>query len=454
MMKPRLLLSCMAMFGTTLVVVASAREQTDTVAASQKDDPHAAGKGLVPLNTLAAGAYRGFTGGLYTDGRNEPHGAQIDALRKMSAAIQPLDKGGEPNPEGKIIVVGIGASVCRQIFDALEELGPTAGGKRPEVVFINCAKGGHDVSKISDPERRYWESAKTTVEKTGFSTTQVQVAWYQSDDLRDTRDDFPGRAQRLKEAIAKNMREAKGHFPNLRICYHSARHTTAFMPDTSAKKKHGEPRPYHVGWAVKWLIEEQAGGRADLKFEGQDAVAPLIAWANYFWTDGNKPRHDGYRWTPADVVKDGIHLSPTGKPRVARELLDFWRTDAFAKVWFTGSVQAADSTSLTRPVDAGPEKPKPQIAAARVLKPGDPALLINGKSKFAKLGRLLGTRDNVKLVAFDMAGKQVLVVEEVFHKRTDLNKLLPAGNYRLHLLDKDGRRIKMTMDVPEVVRLR
>jgi len=443
-----------AVLGMAIGGEPSAREQKGTARKTPRDSLLAAATDLIPLNTLATGSYRSFQGGLYAEGKNEPNGAHAEALRRMSALIRPLNKEGRPDPAGKIVVVGIGASVCRQIFDALEELGPTVEGKRPEVVFVNCAKGAHDVHKISDPQRRYWESAQAAVLKAGLSPAQVQVAWYQSDDLLDTRDDFPGRPQRLKEAVAGNMREAKEHFPNLRICYHSARHTTAFMPDTAARKKHGEPRPYHVGWAVKWLIEEQTAGREGLQYKGEKAVAPLLAWATYFWTDGDKSRPDGYRWTADDVVKDGIHLSATGRIRVARELVHFWRADTFARTWFTGAVQRTDSATTAQHAAPVIEKPNPQVAATRSLKPGEPALLINGKSKSAKLERLLGTRERVKLVVFDLQDKQVLVVEDVLHRRTNLNELLPAGNYRLRFLDKDGQRIQMTMDVPDVVRLK
>ena len=450
-MRTCLLLCCLALGPTASGIAGSAGERQTAARPPGDGRP---GTDLVPLNTLAAGAYGGRTGGLYAGGRNEPNGPYAQALRRMSAAIRPLDGEGRPDPAGRIVVIGIGASVCRQIFATLEELGPAAAGKRAAVVFVNCAKGGHDVNKISDPNRRYWESARDTVAQAGFTPAQVQAAWYQSDDLADTRDDFPGRPQRLREAIARNLHEAKAHFPNLRICYHSARHTTAFMPDTAARKKHGEPRPYYVGWAVKWLIEEQAAGRADLRFEGPEAVVPLVAWATYFWTAGEKPRPDGYRWTPADVVKDGIHLSATGRPRVARELLDFWRTDAFARTWFADPAQPAGSAAATPPADPNLGRVKPQVAAARGLKAGAAALLVNGKSKFAKLERLLGTRDGVQLVAFDMAGKQVLAVEDIFHKRTDLNQLLPAGSYRLHFLDQDGQRLKATAEMPEVVKLK
>lgn len=394
----------------------------------------------VPLNELGAEGYLGFAGGLYADGKNEPGGRHADALRNMSAAIQPLDQDGKPAANGKIVLVGIGASVCRQIFDVLDKT--DAHGP---MVFVNCAKGGHDVNKISDPERKYWQSAEETVRKAGFAPAQVQAAWYQSDDLKDSRADFPGRPQRLQESIARNMRELKQHFPNVRICYHSARHTTAFAPTEGGHAKHAEPRPWDVGWAVKWLIEAQASGKTGLDFEGAEAKMPLIAWATYFWTDGDKPRQDGYRWSRDMNVADGVHLTEAGKTRVANELLAFWRTDRFARAWFAA--------------EAIPDKPpardaKPQVIAAQNLKPGDPALLINGKSKFAKLERLLATSEPVRLVAFDMDGKQVLEVADVFHQRTDLNQALGSGQFRLHFLGKDGQRIKMTLDVPDVVRLK
>lgn len=396
----------------------------------------------VPLNELGAAKYLGFTGGLYADGRNEPSADQAEALRNMAAAIQPLDKDGKPDPEGKIVVAGIGASVCRQIFEVLDKT-----DTRGPVVFVNCAKGGHDVNKISDPEGKYWESAADTVRNAGLSPAQVQVAWYQSDDLRDARDDFPGRPQRLQERIAENMRELKKAFPNARICYHSARHTTAFATGP-AKDKHGEPRPWHVGWAVKWLIEAQTAGEAGLQFEGEAATVPLIAWGTYFWTEADKPRNDGYQWTPDMNVADGIHLTDAGMNRVAGELLAFWRTDSFARMWFDPKAAADTAPAPTAPTA------KPQVVAAQNLQPGEVALLINGKSKFAKLERLLATTGPVRLVAFDMGGKQILEIDDVFHKRTDLNSLLGSGEFRLHFLGEDGQRIKMTMEVPDVVRLK
>src|SRR5262245_61936279 len=81
---------------------------------------------LPPLNTLGAGKYQGFVGGLYADGQNEPPPAHAAALARISRQIQPLDSIGQPAATGKIVVAGVGASVCRQIFAELESIGPQA----------------------------------------------------------------------------------------------------------------------------------------------------------------------------------------------------------------------------------------------------------------------------------------------------------------------------------------
>ena len=403
---------------------------------------------LVPLNTLGVQKFHGFVGGLYPEGENEPTEQMTAALTRISREIRPLNASGQPSTDGKIVIAGIGASVCRQVFAQLETLTP-ADNRSPTVVFANCALGGQDVNKIADPAERYWNQAQATLADRGVTPAQVQVVWYQSDNLRDARDDFPGRPQRLKESLIKQMQLLKQHFPNVRLCYHSARHTTAFMPNGEGKAKHAEPRPYHVGWAVKWLIEEQASGRADLAFEGPMATAPLIAWATYFWTAGDKPREDGYRWTRDDVVKDGVHLSPTAQQRVANELVTFFTTDPYAKTWF----QATDSKKSDPPV-AVIHSTTAQSASPKNQAAGESAWIVNGSNKMSKLKRLVGNNDIVRAVVRNLDGKVVADIPDILNSHTDLNKRLGAGEFRLEFLDRDGRRIELSQPVGESVRLK
>jgi hypothetical protein len=394
----------------------------------------------IPLNELTNGRYDGIPGGLYADGQNQPHGAHAEALRARCAQIVPLDADGKPSPRGKIVIAGVGASVCRQIFDELEKSGAKTEGIHSAVQFVNCAVGGADVNKIADD--RYWAKVEDALKQQDVTAAQVQVIWYQSDDLRDSRADFPGRPERLQKSLAEQMQLIGKHFPQARLCYHSARHTTAFQSADKSASKHSEPRPYHVGWAVKWLVESPQNGQA----------GPLATWSTYFWTNGDQQRADGYRWTPEMVVADGVHLSDAGRERVARELCDFWSHDPFAKTWFLAK-GAASAAPPSAP--AANANVKPQIAAAQALQAGDPALLINGKSKFAKLGRLLNTDKPVRLVAYDVKDNKVLLsVDDVFHQRLDLNEKLGPGEYRLQFLGADGKRLPMTMEVPDVVKIK
>jgi hypothetical protein len=56
---------------------------------------------------------------------------------KLEYAIGDMKK---PDSSGKIVVAGIGASVCRQIFAELEKQGPATAGISPAGVFVRCAE--------------------------------------------------------------------------------------------------------------------------------------------------------------------------------------------------------------------------------------------------------------------------------------------------------------------------
>ena len=105
----------------------------------------------VPLTVLGTDKYQGYVGGLYADGRNDPWGPHAYALRRMTARVQPLDRDGKPDSKGKIVVAGIGASVCKQIFAEMESHVGAMANVNPAVVVVNCAVGGQDTNRIADP---------------------------------------------------------------------------------------------------------------------------------------------------------------------------------------------------------------------------------------------------------------------------------------------------------------
>src|SRR5438045_6495196 len=97
-----------------------------------------------------------------------------------------------------------------------------------------------------------------------------------------------------------------------------------------------EPYAYESGFAVKWLIEKQIKGDASLKFDSAKGPvkSPWLSWGPYFWANGQTARADGLVWTADDFGPDGTHPSPLGRRKVAKMLLEFFKTDSTASPWF------------------------------------------------------------------------------------------------------------------------
>jgi lysophospholipase L1-like esterase len=73
----------------------------------------------------------------------------------------------------------------------------------------------------------------------------------------------------------------------------------------------------------------------NFKAERGPIKAPLLPWGPYLWADGTTPRAgDKLVYTRADLADDGTHPSQAGRDKVARLMLDFFKTDPLAKPWF------------------------------------------------------------------------------------------------------------------------
>ncbi len=63
-----------------------------------------------PLCDLGSGTYLGFTGGLYPGGSNEIPPGHLAAGLTRAATIRPLDRSGNPDSSGKIVLLSVGMS--------------------------------------------------------------------------------------------------------------------------------------------------------------------------------------------------------------------------------------------------------------------------------------------------------------------------------------------------------
>jgi len=99
-----------------------------------------------------------------------------------------------------------------------------------------------------------------------------------------------------------------------------------------------EPWAYESGFAVKWLIEQQIMGDKSLNYNADKGAvkAPWLSWGPYLWANGTTKRADGLFYAREDLGNDGTHPTASGNDKVAKLLLEFFKTDSTTKPWFVG----------------------------------------------------------------------------------------------------------------------
>jgi len=281
--------------------------------------------GLVPLTELAAGAYKGFEGGLYPGGSNDIPAGHLALGRMRVGEVVPRDAGGNPDPNGWIVMISIGMSdTCHEsgAYERVADIDPYRNGR---LVIINGSQGGKAAEDMDDYDAPYWPMIDKRLAGNNLTAKQVQVAWMKQANRRPE-NNFPIHAQGLTE----NMRRIAGimhdRYPNLKLLYLSSRIYAGY----ATGNLNPEPQAYEGGFSVKWLIEDQINGDADLNNDpNRGAVtAPWLGWGPYLWADGLTPRSDGLIWERANLEGDGTHPPASGEWKVAGLMSDFFGTAA------------------------------------------------------------------------------------------------------------------------------
>ena len=292
--------------------------------------------GLVPLTELGQETYKGQQGGLYPGGSNRRPQAHEEAGLRQAKAIRPLDRQGQPSDDGAIVLLSIGMSNTTQEFSTFQRLAKAEPTRNPKLVIVDGAQGGMAANVIvatdSPRGQQFWTTVDQRLRDAGVSPLQVQAAWIKQADIAP-RASFPDDAKTLQGELERIVRILHEHYPNLRIAYLSSRIYGGY----ARTRLNPEPFAYQSGFAVKWLIERQIGGAAELNFDPErgPVQAPWLAWGPYLWADGTRPRSDGLVYESADFAQDGTHPAPNGaREKVAKRLLDFLKTDSTARPWF------------------------------------------------------------------------------------------------------------------------
>jgi lysophospholipase L1-like esterase len=285
-----------------------------------------------PLTELT-GQYQGQDGGLYGGGRNDPPAELAASAAHEATVIKPLDKDGRPSDDGRVVLLSIGMSNTTQEFSTFKRLADADPRKSPALIIVDAAQGGRDAPAWSSAEAETWRVADQRLTAANVTPQQVQVAWIKQA-IAGPRAGFPAGADRLREHLAEIVRLAKTRYPNLRLAFLSSRIYAGY----ARSRLNPEPYAYESAFAVRALIQKQMANDPSLNADATHGAvrAPLLLWGPYLWADGTTPRKsDGLFYAPEDLGPDGTHPSPTGREKVARQLLDFLTTNPYARPWFT-----------------------------------------------------------------------------------------------------------------------
>jgi len=282
--------------------------------------------GQVPLNDLGMGTYQSYQGGLYPGGSNvipAPHKA---GGLVAAAQIRALNQSGNVDlANGKIGLISIGPSFATMEFSAFQFIVAQDPTVNPKLVLVDGAQSGMSAEQFADTTDNVWNVIAQRLSAANVTWQQVQVAWVKSVNTIHNAG-FPADQTELADDLAQIARNLKVKFPNFKLAYFSSRSYGGYG--------NNEPYPYETGFAVKWLIEQQINGDTTLAFTGANAQAPWMAWGPYLWADGTTPRQDSLFWECDDYQNDGVHPSLSGRMKVARMLLTFFKTEPTASSWF------------------------------------------------------------------------------------------------------------------------
>jgi hypothetical protein len=282
---------------------------------------------LKPLTDMTTeDTYEGEYGGLYGKGSNEAPEALQKTAAEALTQIQPLDAAGKPADSGKIVLVSISMSNATQEFSFFKQIADKDARKSGKVTIVDCAQGGQAMAQWVPADGRPWQEAMNRIERAGVTPEQVQVAWIKLANVGPS-GSMKEHLDKLEADTTTVLHNAKKRFPNLRIAYLGSR----IWAGNATGGLNPEPYAYEGAFSVRHLILKQMAGDESLA----PPKSPLLLWGPYLWAEGEKGRKiDDLTYVKADFADDGVHPSPSGREKVAKQLLEFFATSPLAKAWF------------------------------------------------------------------------------------------------------------------------
>lgn len=299
--------------------------------------------GLKSLIDLQFGTYLGFQGGLYPDGYNTMPYPHFAAGMNISRQVLPLDSLGNLDlMDGKAGFVCLGASTAGNSFNHFKSVAEADASVNPCLRFVNAALGAKGLEIMIDTVVNSWywdDNVMVDIEDANISRYQVQVIWIMVTSRIDTIMYWPFQPRTVTDKYEALMPILLAKFPNLKQIYASGFGYGGYAdPTKEFYDMIVEPASYWNNWSIKFLVERQIDGDADLKYTLPDRKSPWITWGPHIWADGLRKNYmDGLYWNcMVDFKPDGggYHLSNTGKDKAGELIYDFFKSSAVASDWF------------------------------------------------------------------------------------------------------------------------
>jgi hypothetical protein len=297
---------------------------------------------ITPLTDLGTGVYLGSEGGLYPNGSNVRPSAFDASGVAIAQSIQPLDANGNPDPNGKYALISIGESNTSETYSQFLTDANADPAKNSHLILVRGAQPRAGAAKFADPNDGVWNPIfQFYLPQAGVTANQVVAAWVESvDRIFGHQPPFPQDMAALQseyESIARNL---FSKFPNIKLVYYTSKFYDGYGTGVS-DSIYPEPFGFESGFAVKWAIQDQINGNANLNWDPNigPVMAPWMSWAYYGWANGLLPRSDGVTWSCQDMMSDGVHPSPLhGREKDANFLLNFLKSDTTTTPWFLAPV--------------------------------------------------------------------------------------------------------------------
>jgi ASPM-SPD-2-Hydin domain-containing protein/transmembrane protein TMEM131 len=287
---------------------------------------------LIALTDLGTGTYLGYEGGLYPNGQNTPPTSQLDAALGYADSIGPLNAAGQPDPNGNYVLMSVGVSITRTIWDEFEPMEKGDPALNSKLVLVNAAIDGTDSPDWTSPTSGTWLTITNYyLPYQNVTANQVVAAWIMMPHSNQN-GTYPDDMQNQESDLISILQNLHSYFPNLQLAYVSSLHYGAY----EASNSYPEPYAYEFGLAVQNVIADQINGNPALNNNPANGpvMAPLLLWGPYTWSNGLLGRDDGLTWDCQEFTSDGLHPSATGRNKEAGLLTTFFKTDPTVTPWF------------------------------------------------------------------------------------------------------------------------